>query len=224
MGGIWRSRLAPGRMMPSEHAEEAIDGSQRDLETRAGYRRALVIVVLLNGGYGLIETAGGFLADSQSLKADALDFVGDGVITLMGLLAFAWSAVWRARIALVQGLFLAVLGVGVLTSTVMQIVEQQEPEAELMGLFGVAGLAVNLSAALVLLRYREGDANMRAVWLFSRNDALGNIAVVIAALFVAVTSSGWPDIVVALVIAALFLQSAYEITRAAMREMDQSGR
>lgn len=118
--------------------------------------------MLLNAGYGVVEMAGGFLADSQALKADALDFLGDGLITFFGIVALSWPREWRARAALAQGVFLAAMGVGVL-------------------------------------------------WMFSRNDALGNIAVVIAAGLVALTATRWPDLIVAAAIAGLFLQSAWEI-------------
>jgi cation diffusion facilitator family transporter len=169
------------------------------------------IVVLLNGGYGVIELGAGFLGDSQALKADALDLLGDGIISLLGLLAIGWNPHWRARAALAQGAFLALLGAGVLALTVYRLFEPAAPEASVMGVVGLGALAVNLGAAFVLLPHRTGDANMRAVWLFSRNDALGNIAVVIAAVFVAILDSNWPDLVVAFAISLLFLQSSRSI-------------
>lgn len=183
------------------------------------YKRALWIVILLNVGYGLVEMVGGFISDSQALKADALDFVGDGVISFLGLLAIDWRPLWRARSALIQGLFLAALGIGVLATTAYRVVVQGEPEAELMGILALIALAVNVTAALVLLPHRTGDANMRAVWLFSRNDAFGNLAVVIAAGMVALSGSPWPDLAVAFVIASLFLQSAWSIIKDARTEL-----
>lgn len=155
---------------------------------------------MLNLGYGLIGLVGGFLADSQALKADASDFFGDGLITLLGLLAIGWSLTWRARSALLQGVFLGALGLSVRGSTLYRLIVQGHSEAELMDLFGLAALVVNVAAAVVLLPPRTGDANVRAVWLFSRNDALGNLAVVIAAVLVAWTGTAWPDLVVAFVI------------------------
>lgn len=104
-----------------------------------GYKRALWIVVLLNVGYGLVEMVGGFLSDSQALKADALDFAGDGLISFLGLLAIGWHPVWRSRSALIQGLFLGALGIGVLINTAYRVVVQREPEADIMGLFWVHG-------------------------------------------------------------------------------------
>ena len=184
-----------------------------------GYTRALWIVVLLNVGYGVVEGAAGFLSDSQALKADALDFVGDGLITFLGLLAIGWSLAWRARSALLQGLFLGALGLSVLATTAYRVLVQQQPDAEMMGMFGGIALAVNLAAALVLIPHRTGDANARAVWLFSRNDAIGNMAVVVAAGLVAWTDTPWPDLVVAIVIAGLFLQSSWSIVRDARSDL-----
>jgi Co/Zn/Cd efflux system component/copper chaperone CopZ len=196
------------------------DGLPRDLShITPGYKRALWIVVLLNLGYGVIEIVGGLVAGSQSLKADALDFLGDGLITLLGLLAIAWPLVWRARAALIQGLFLGALGIGVLAATGYRVLVLNQPSAELMGILGAVALAVNIAAAVVLIPHRHGDANVRAVWLFSRNDAIGNVAVVLAAGLVWWTGTPWPDLVVALAIAALFLQSAWSIVRDARYDL-----
>ncbi len=199
------------------------DELPRDLShITPAYKRALWIVVGLNVGYGLVEIVGGFLAGSQALKADALDFLGDGLITFLGLLAIGWSLLWRARSALIQGLFLGALGLGVLASTIYRMIVQLPPEAGLMGLFGIIALVVNVLAALVLIPHRAGDANVRAVWLFSRNDAIGNAAVVVAAGLVAWTGTAWPDLVVALVIAGLFLHSSWSIIRDARADLGEA--
>ena len=186
------------------------------------YRRALWIVVGLNVGYGLVEMVGGFVSGSQALKADALDFLGDGLISFLGLLAIGWSLAWRARSALIQGLFLAALGLGVLATTGYRVLVLNQPEAELMGLFGAVALVVNVASAAVLIPHREGDANVRAVWLFSRNDAIGNLAVVVAAGLVWWTGTAWPDLAVAVVIAGLFLQSAWSIVRDARTDLREA--
>lgn len=184
------------------------------------YRQALWIVVSLNLGFGVCELFGGFVAGSQALKADSLDFLGDGSITLLGLLALGWSAATRSRTALAQGIFLAVLGLGVLASAAWRAFNAVPPEADLMGGIGVVALIVNVVAALALARFRgTGDANARAIWLFSRNDALANVAVIVAAALVAWTASAWPDLIVAGVIAAIFLYSAYDIIGGAWREI-----
>lgn len=199
---------------------EPIDSGARSIShQRTGYRRALWIVIGLNVGYGIIEMTGGVISGSQALKADALDFLGDGVITLLGVLAIGWSLLWRARAALVQGIFLALLGIGVMVSTAYRVLVQSPPEAQIMGVMGAVALVVNVLAAVALIPYRQGDANVRAVWLFSRNDAIGNLAVVVAAGLVALTEAAWPDLTVAVVIAALFLHSSGVIVRDAVKEL-----
>lgn len=189
--------------------------------TRAsrGYRRALAWVVALNLGMGVVQLSGGLIGMSQSLKADALDFLGDGLITLLGLLMVSRSPRWRARAALLQGVFLVTLAIGVLVAAAYRAVEQRLPEASVMTVLGLIGFAVNMTAALLLIPHRKGDANVRAVWLFSRNDALGNLAVVLASGLVYWTASAWPDLITAAIIAVLFLTSAIEIIRTARREL-----
>lgn len=188
------------------------------------YRRAMWVVVLLNVGYGMIEMTGGFLSASQALKADALDFLGDGLITFVGILAIGWNLVWRARMALIQGIFLAAMGVSVMASTLYRLFVENVPDAVMMGGFGVIALAVNVAAALVLIPHRAGDANVRAIWLFSRNDAIGNAAVVVAAVLVAWFGSNLPDLIVAAAIAGLFLQSSWSIVRDAKAELNDTGK
>jgi Co/Zn/Cd efflux system component/copper chaperone CopZ len=221
----------PGAQLPAvERAVEALgyrltgmnEPGDRQGHVTAGYTRALWTVVVLNVGYGAAEMVGGFLSQSQALKADALDFLGDGLITFLGLLAIGWSLLWRARAALIQGMFLGALGLGVLVTTGYRVLAQQRPEAELMGILGLIALAVNVASAVVLIPHRTGDANVRAVWLFSRNDAIGNVAVVAAAGLVAWTGSAWPDLAVAAVIAALFLQSSWAIVRDARSDLHEA--
>ena len=183
------------------------------------YKQALWIVVLLNLGYGVIEIVGGFIAGSQALKADALDFIGDGLISWIGLVAVGWGLAARAKAALLQGYFLAALGLGVLAATAYRVLMLYQPQAELMGVLGFIALAVNVAAAIVLIPHRKGDANVRAVWLFSRNDALSNLAVIVAAVFVAWTGTHWPDLIVAAIIAGLFLHSAWVIINDARSDL-----
>ena len=205
------------RSPPSEscgcHADEAL--AQR----HPGYRKALWLVALMNLGFGVAELVGGFIANSQALKADALDFLGDGSITFVALVALAWTAAARARVALAQGIFLAGLGLGVIGMAIWRALNAVPPEAELMGGIGAVALLINVSAAMILSRFREGDANVRAIWLFSRNDALANVAVIGAALLVAWTHSAWPDLIVAGCIATLFIHSSIEIIRNASTEL-----
>lgn len=195
------------------HADQ--ERSERD----PAYRRTLWLVVILNIGFGLTEIVAGFLANSQALKADALDFLGDGSITFVGLLALGWSAATRSRVAMTQGLFLGALGLSVIGMAIWRAMNAVPPEAELMGGVGIAALAVNVIAAMILAQFREGDAQARAIWLFSRNDAVNNVAVIIAAALVFWLESAWPDIIVAAAIAAIFLHSSWEIVRDARTEL-----
>lgn len=198
------------------------DCQPKDLtHSTPAYRRALWIVAMLNLAMGAAQIAGGFLARSQALKADALDFMGDGVITFVGLLAVRRSQQWRASSALMQAVFLGVMGLGVFMATTYRVFAQQAPAAEAMGLFGTLGLAVNVFAALILIPHRQGDASVRAIWLFSRNDALANLAVILAAVFVGWTRTAWPDLIVAAIVAVLFLHSAWSIFREAGQELKQ---
>ena len=195
-------------------------GDTKRAQTDPAYRRALWWVVILNVGFGLVEIVGGFVANSQALKADALDFLGDGSITFVGLLALGWAASTRARIAMTQGLFLGALGLAVIAMAIWRALNAIPPEPELMGGIGIAALIVNVTAALILARFRDGgDAQARAIWLFSRNDAINNVAVIAAAALVFFLDSAWPDIIVAAVIAVIFLQSAWEIIRDAGGEL-----
>ncbi|MFY0610857.1 MAG: cation transporter [Hyphomicrobiaceae bacterium] len=190
---------------------EASEATNRASHVSPQYKKALLVVILLNVGFGIIEMIGGMIAGSQALKADALDFLGDGLITFLGVLAIGWSLSWRVRSALIQGVFLGVLGLSVLANTAYRVIVLNQPQAELMGVLGVAALVINVLAALALIPHRSGDANVRAVWLFSRNDAIGNAAVVFAAGLVAWTGTAWPDLAVAAVIAGLFLHSSWTI-------------
>ena len=207
------------RLARLDDKPEADAASPMPGHANPAYIRALWIVVALNLGYGLIEIVGGFIADSQALKADALDFIGDGLISFLGLIAIRWGHEARAKAALLQGVFLALLGCGVLATTFYRVLVLNVPEAELMGLLGGIAFVINIACALILIPHRKGDANVRAVWLFSRNDALGNIAVVAAAALVAWTGTHWPDLIVAVVIAGLFLHAAWAIIRDARGEL-----
>jgi Co/Zn/Cd efflux system component/copper chaperone CopZ len=188
------------------------------------YKRALWIVVLLNVGYGIIEIGGSILSGSQALQADSLDFIGDGLISFLGLIAVGWGLAARAKAALLQGVFLALLGFGVIGSTAYRVFVEHEPQTMLMAGFALVAFIVNVLAAVVLIPHRKGDANMRAVWLFSRNDAIGNLAVVVAAGVVWWLNNPWPDLLVAFAVAGLFLQSAWSIIRDARSDLKQAGR
>ena len=186
------------------------------------YRRVLWTVIGLNAGMFVIEVTAGALAGSQALKADALDFLGDSMTYTISLLVIGMSLRTRALAALFKGLSLGGMGLWVFAATASQVLVLGVPRAEVMGVVGFAALAANLASVVLLMRYREGDANVRSVWLCSRNDALGNVAVMLAAAAVWATGSAWPDLVVAAVMASLFLYSASRIVRLAVGELQQA--
>jgi Co/Zn/Cd efflux system component len=187
-----------------------------------GYRRALWAVIALNATMFVVEMTMGRLAGSQALQADSLDFLGDSLTYGLTLAVIGQSLLWRARAALFKGLSLAAMGLFVLVSTLHAVFVQGLPEAPVMGVVGVLALAANLASVLLLLRWRNGDANVRSVWLCSRNDAIGNVAVVLAAGAVALTRSPWPDLLVAFLLCSLFLHSARLILQQALAEMRDS--
>jgi len=189
-----------------------------------GFKRALWIVIAINAVMFAVEMTAGALAGSQALKADALDFLGDTVTYAISLFVIGRSVTARASAALFKGLGLAAMGVWVLGSTLWQVFVIGQPNPSVMGAVGVLALAANLASVLVLLRYRDGDSNVRSVWVCSRNDAIGNVAVIAAAGLVAFTGTAWPDLVVAALMAGLFLWSAVQIIRQATVEMRQDSR
>jgi len=187
--------------------------------TDPAYRRVLWLVIAINGTMFAVEMAAGFAAGSMALRADALDFLGDTATYALSLAVIGHGLAWRARAALVKSLSMAVLGLWILGTTAVQVLGPAPPEALVMGATGVLALAANVVSAFLLFRFRDGDANVRSVWLCSRNDAIGNIAVVIAAGIVAATGSGWPDLAVAAGIATLFLWSSVGIVAHARRDL-----
>jgi Co/Zn/Cd efflux system component len=155
----------------------------------------------------------------MALQADALDFAGDTATYGVSLFALSRSPAFRARTALLKGLTLGVMAAYVLAAAIWRTFVAGVPEAITMGWIGAAALAVNVTAALLLLRFRDGDANVRSVWLCSRNDALGNVAVLAAAGVVAITGTKWADLGVAAIMATLFLTTAWQVVRQARAEL-----
>ncbi len=184
----------------------------------ADYKRRLWVVIAINAAMFAVEMIAGHMAGSQALQADALDFFGDAVTYGLSLAVIGAPLTVRATAALAKGISLMAMGVWVLGSTVYHVLILGVPRAEIMGAVALLALAANMASVVILARYRDGDANVRSVWLCSRNDAIGNLAVVIAALGVWGTASGWPDLVVAAAMAALFLNSAYLILRQGLGE------
>jgi Co/Zn/Cd efflux system component len=195
-----------------EH-DPAFDGMSGD------YRRRLVAVIAINVAMFVTEMVAGQLAGSQALKADALDFFADSITYGASLLVIGAALRTRALVAAVKGLSLLLMGAWVLGSTLYRVFHVGVPEAEVMGLIALLALAANLGSVLLLVRYKDGDANVRSVWLCSRNDAIGNVAVMVAALGVWGTATGWPDLIVAAIMASLFVTSAVRILIQARGEM-----
>ena len=182
------------------------------------YRRVLWLVIAVNGAMFLLEMIAGQLAGSQALQADALDFLGDTLTYGISLAVIGLSLRVRARAAILKGVSLSLMGLWVFGSTAYHVLVLNAPRAEIMGGIGLLALAANLFSVLLLLRYKEGDANVRSVWLCSRNDAIGNVMVVVAALAVWGSSTAWPDLIVAGVMAGVFMTSATQILRQALEE------
>ena len=184
----------------------------------AAYKRRLWIVIALNATMFAVEMIAGHLAGSQALQADALDFLGDAMTYGISLAVIGASVRARTAAALAKGISLSLMGLWVFGSTAYHVFVVGVPKAEVMGLIAFLALTTNLTSVLLLMRYKDGDANVRSVWLCSRNDAIGNVAVMIAALGVWGTASGWPDLIVAGIMAALFLSSSTQIILQALRE------
>ncbi|MEP0069576.1 cation transporter [Pyruvatibacter sp.] len=188
----------------------------------AAYKRALWAVIAINGVMFLVEGSAGFAGQSMALKADALDFAGDTATYAMSLMVIGMALHWRARAALVKGISLLLMGLGVLGLTAYRVIVLNDPSAEIMGSIAALALVANIVSVLILMKFRDGDANVRSVWLCSRNDAIGNVAVIAAAGVVAVSGSPWPDLAVAAFMAWLFTSSAVSIIKQARVELQSA--
>lgn len=186
------------------------------------YKRVLWVALIVNLGMFLVEVASGLKAGSVSLLADSLDFFGDAANYAVSLFVLGMALSIRAKAALVKGATLGIFGVSVLAYTAYRLWTGQIPEPLTMGVVAVLALVANVAVALMLYKWREGDSNMRSVWLCSRNDAIGNVAVVAAAGLVAWTGSAWPDLVVAVLMATLGITAARTIIAQAWRELNQT--
>lgn len=182
------------------------------------YKRVLWVVIAINASMFLTEIIAGQLAGSQALKADALDFLADTVTYGLSLAVIGASLRTRATAALFKGLSLSIMAIWVFGSTAYQTLFLGLPSAEVMGVIGILALAANIGSVVFLRPYKDGDANVRSVWLCSRNDAIGNVVVMIAALGVWGTSTAWPDLLVAALMAVIFLTSSIQILKHAWAE------
>ena len=183
------------------------------------WRRVLWVALIVNAAMFLVEMVAGSAADSRALQADALDFLGDAGNYAVSLAVVGAALSWRARAALLKSLFMLGFAGWVFGSAVFAFMNGTSPDPAMMGAVGALALAANVGVALLLYRYRTGDANMRSVWICSRNDAIGNVAVMLAALGVFGTGSAWPDLIVATIMAALALTGGLQVFRHAMAEL-----
>lgn len=184
-----------------------------------GFRRILWIALAVNAAMFAVEIAAGLAAGSAALKADALDFLSDAGNYAVSLFAINLAGAWTSRAALVKGASMGAFGLYVLGDTAFRLLSGAVPEPVTMGAVGVLALAANLGVAVLLFRHRGGNANSRSAWLCARNDAIGNLAVLLAAGAVFWSDTGWPDAIVAAAMAVLALTSARSIIRHALDEL-----
>lgn len=185
------------------------------------WRQALWIALAVNAGMFAVELYAGSAADSHALKADALDFFSDAANYAISLLVAGMALMWRARAALLKGVTLAALGGYILVSASWAAWTGSNPQPETMGIIGFLALVANVGVALMLFRFRSGDSNMRSVWICSRNDAIGNVAVMAAAAGVFGTGTAWPDLIVAGIMATLGIWGGLQIIAHARSEIRQ---
>lgn len=187
--------------------------------TSSRYRKALWVALYVNALMFVVEIVAGLRSGSVSLLADSIDFAGDAANYGISLAVLSMGLLWRARAAWIKGATMAAFGVFILGKTAWAAVAGIPPEPLTMTVVGILALLTNAGVALMLYAFRDGDANMRSVWLCSRNDAIGNLAVVLAAAGVFGTGQGWPDLAVALIMAGLSLSAGITILRLARKEM-----
>jgi len=183
------------------------------------FRRILWVALVANLAMFVVELVASRLGDSMSLQADALDFFGDAANYGISLFVAGMALSARAKAAVIKGATMAAFGLWVIGSAVYRALTGSAPDPMTMGSVAVLALAVNVGVAAMLYRYRRGDSNMRSIWLCSRNDALGNVAVMIAAVGVFASSSRWPDLLVAAIIASLSVTAAVHVIRLAIAEL-----
>lgn len=187
-----------------------------------GFRRALWIALWVNLAMFLVEGIASFQSGSVSLMADAIDFFGDSANYLLSLSVLSMGMLWRGRAAMVKGITMTVFGLAVLARAVWVAQSGVAPEAVTMGAVGFLALVANVFVAWVLFRYRSGDSDMRSVWLCSRNDAIGNVAVMLAALGVFGTGTAWPDLIVAAIMGGLAVTAGISVIRHAQSDISDA--
>src|ERR1700722_11411640 len=193
-------------------------------QANPAYRRALWAVLAINGIMFLVEIGAGLAAGSASLQADALDFLGDAANYSISLLVVGMALRYRATAAAVKGLTMGAFGLWIIGTVIWHALHGTLPSAVAMGAVGITALIANGISFGLLWAHRQGDANMRSAWICTRNDVLGNLAVLLAALGVFGTGTGWPDIVVAAIMATLALQGASIVVMRALAELRSTRR
>ena len=196
-------------------------GAESRARDRA-YRRALWLVLVINAAMFLLEIGAGLAAGSASLQADALDFLGDAGNYAISLFVVGMALRYRAMAALAKGATMGVLGLWVIGITVWHAIHGTLPQAYAMGMIGFAALVANAASFTVLWAHRGGDSNMRSAWVCTRNDVIGNLAVLLAAFGVFGTGAGWPDLIVGAIMGTLAMQGAAIVCRQALAELRQS--
>jgi Co/Zn/Cd efflux system component len=187
----------------------------------AAYRRVLWVVLGINAAMFLVEVGAGLAAGSASLQADALDFLGDAANYAISLFVVGMALRYRASAALAKGTTMGLFGLWVVGTVLWHAWHGTLPSALTMGAVGVTALVANAFSFCLLWRHRHGDANMRSAWICTRNDVLGNLAVLLAAAGVFGTGTGWPDVIVAAIMAALAIQGAATVIRQSLGELRQ---
>lgn len=200
-------------------ADSCCSAPRIDASITRRYRRALWFALAVNATMFAVEIITGWQGGSVSLLADAVDFFGDATNYAISLFVFSLGALWRSRTALSKGVMMGAYGIFILGQTAWAVMNGSTPHAEMMGIIAVVALIANVVVAVVLYAFRQGDADMRSVWLCSRNDAIGNLAVLAAALSVFGTGTRWPDLIVAAGMAILALTSSFTVIRHARREI-----
>lgn len=186
------------------------------------YKKALWIVLILNLSMFFVEIVMGVKSGSTSLLSDSLDFLGDSANYLISLIVLPMALSYRAKASMVKGLTMGGFGLFILMTTIYRVFYGEMPSYSEMSIVGFLALLVNVSAVLILLKFRDGDSNVRSVWVCSRNDAIGNVAVILAGMAVYFFQSKYPDLIVAFVLAFLALQASQEITKRAWAELKVS--
>ena len=186
------------------------------------YKKALWIVLILNLSMFFVEIVMGVKSGSTSLLSDSLDFLGDSANYLISLIVLPMALSYRAKASMVKGLTMGGFGLFILMTTIYRVFYGEMPSSSEMSIVGFLALLVNVSALLILLKFRDGDSNVRSVWVCSRNDAIGNVAVILAGMAVYFFQSKYPDLIVAFVLAFLALQASQEIIKRAWAELKVS--